>query len=232
MVIGTFSFPIYGTFILLSLFIGIIFNYIFLRKNKIEKNYIFLFSLMIVSFSIIGGILINSLLSSNKDLSLTNIGLTSYGGAVGVISAAIIFEKICPKNGVFIKGAIISLPLIYSISKLACFFAGCCYGLPCNSFFCVRYTAGLNIPLVPIQLIETIMFMLVFISCVYIQKNKNVVAITIILSAFTKFVLDFLRFNHLKEIISQNQIISVMFMIIGIVILVKNNKKKEISNGK
>ena len=35
LIINKFNFPIYGVFILLSLTIGMIFNYIYLRKNKI-----------------------------------------------------------------------------------------------------------------------------------------------------------------------------------------------------
>ena len=51
----------------------------------------------------------------------------------------------CPSNKTFIKGAIISLPLIYSISKLACFFAGCCFGLPYDGLFSVTYTSRGNV---------------------------------------------------------------------------------------
>ena len=221
MIIDKMNFPIYGIMILVSLIVGIIFNYIYLKENKIEKRHILLFMLMLIVYSIFGGIMLNRIITSNFNAS--NIGLSSYGGAIGIIISSIIFEKMCPKNGVFIKSSIISLPLIYSISKLACFFAGCCYGIPYNGKFSVTYTFGLNIPVLPIQMIETIIFMIVFLMCLFLKKN--IIEITIILSALSKFMLDFFRYSHLKEYISINQIISIIFIIIGIVFMIKNNTR-------
>jgi len=210
--------------ILLSLLSGIIFNYIYLKSKNIENEHILLFSSMIALFSIIGGNMINLFLG-NKQVQNNVLNLSSYGGAIGVIIASMVFEKINPKDRIFIKSGMISLPLIYSISKLGCFFAGCCYGLPCNSILCVTYASGLNISLIPIQLIETIVFMMIFIVCVCLKNNKNIIGITIMISSFCKFALDFFRYNHLEEIISKNQIISIIFFIIGIIMIKKDKIK-------
>ena len=227
MIINKIDFPIYGIIILISFIFGAIFNYIYLKKNKVELHYIILFISMIIFFAIIGGDLMSQFLTKEKDFVFPLFGLSSYGGAIGIIVASIIFEKIYPKNKIFIKSAILSLPLIYSISKLACFFAGCCYGLPYeNAFFSVIYTDGLNIPLIPIQLIETIVFSIVFITCILLRDKKNIIYITIILSAFSKFFLDFFRYDHLAEIISKNQIISIVFIIISIFLILKEREKK------
>ena len=221
--IDKMEFPIYGVMILISLLIGILFNCIFLKRNKIEKQHILLYSIMLLLFALVGGEMINLLTVDIKEYSFKIFGLSSYGGAIGVILASIIFEKINPKDKIFIKSAVLSLPLIYSISKLACFFSGCCYGLPYTSKFSVTYISGLNIPLIPIQLIETIIFMIIFVICILLRNNKNVVSITILLSAFAKFFLDFFRYNHLEEIITKNQIISIIFVIIGIIMIIKKN---------
>ena len=228
MIINKIDFPIYGIIILCSLIIGIIFNYMYLRKNKIEKRIILLFSFMMLVYAIIGGILVDGII--NKRLNSLSIGLSSYGGAIGVILSAIVFEKICPSKGILKKTAILSLPLIYSISKLACFFAGCCYGIPYNGIFGITYSSGLNIPLFPVQLAETIAFMLVFIVCIKNRENKNIIEITIILSSTAKFLLDFLRYSHIKEIISINQIISIVFVLIGIVLICIKNRKVKNNN--
>ena len=221
MIINKFNFPIYGVFILLSLTIGMIFNCIYLRKNKVDREKIILFVLMLITYGIFGGILLNSIISRN----FSKIGLSSYGGAIGILSATIIFEKMNFSNGIFVKSAILSLPLIYSISKLACFFAGCCYGMPYNGIFSVTYTEGLNIPLFPIQLLETIIFFGVFVFCVIYRKNKNLIEITLILSAIAKFLLDFLRYSHIGQILSVNQVISIGFIVIGVVLYRRKIKK-------
>ena len=223
MVINKINFPIYGILIILSLTIGMIFNYIYLRKNKIQKEKIILFTFMLIVYGIFGGIFLNAIV--NKEIN--QIGLSSYGGAIGILIATLIFEKMSNSKGIFIKSAILNLPLIYSISKLSCFFAGCCYGIPYNGIFSVTYTEGLNIPLFPVQLAETIVFFMVFIFSVLNIKNQNIIEITIILSAISKFLLDFLRYSHLENGLSVNQWISIGFVVIGIVILIK---KKEFWN--
>lgn len=216
MIIYNIKFPIYGTIILISLIIGSIFNYIYLKKNNVKKQHIVLFVVMFFSYSIIGGIILNAITS--KEFSFTKVGLSSYGGAIGIIVTSLFFEKISPSNKLYIKSAIISLPLIYAISKLACLFAGCCYGIPYNSVFSVTYPAGLNVPLLPIQLIETIVFFITFVICFLSNKNKYIIEITIFFSALAKFLLDFFRYSHQNEVISVNQVISIVFIVISLII--------------
>ena len=62
------------------------------------------------------------------------------------------------------------------MSKLACFFAGCCYGLPYDGVGCVIYPSGLNISLIPVQLLETVTFMIIFIICILLMNNKNIIS--------------------------------------------------------
>lgn len=228
MIINKIDFPIYGVIILISFVFGAIFNYLYLKKNNIQNQYTILFITMIILFAVIGGEIVSTVFTEKNEIEIINYGLSSYGGAIGVIVAAIVFEKIYSKDKVFIESAILSLPLIYSISKLACFFAGCCYGLPCqNGIFSVTYTNGLNIPLIPIQLIETITFLIIFIICFLIKKDKNIISITVLLCAISKFILDFFRYTHLKETISKNQIISMIFIIGSIYLFIKTNKRNK-----
>lgn len=221
MIINEIKFPIYGVMILLSLVAGCTFLYFYLHKI-IEKKYIFLFIVQYVSYSLITGVSFKF-----KMGNIEKVSLSSYGGAIGAIIAAIVFEKIYSKKNVFIKASILSLPLVYSISKLGCFFAGCCYGLPYKGIFSVTYTADLNIPLVPIQLMETITFLIIFIISLYLKNNKNQVFITLIISALAKFLLDFLRYDHLTKIITTNQIISIIFIIIAIIMIMKNKSRQK-----
>jgi len=221
MVISNFKFPIYSFFIIFSLIIGIIFNYYYLKRKKLNKQEILYFLSFILPFAIIGGLVISKIITGK-------IGLNSYGGALSLIIASIVYNKIVPNKNIYLKSMLLSLPLIYSIAKLGCFFAGCCYGLPYNGFLSVTYINDLNIPLIPIQLIETICFMIIFFILLLIDKKaKNMIELTIILCATLKFLLDFLRYNHTYEIISKNQIISIILIVISIISLIKktiNNK--------
>lgn len=227
MIINKIEFPIYGIMILVALIIGMCFNIIFLKKQNIKNQHIALFVFMSSVYSMFGGVILNSITKGSFDF--TKFGLSSYGGAIGILVSAIMFERMTKSDNIFIKSAVLSLPLIYSISKLACFFAGCCYGLPYSGIFNVIYLDKLNFSVFPVQLAETISFFIVFVICVCLRKNKYNVGITIVLSAFTKFLLDFLRYEHLTKFITINQIISIVFILSTIIFYIVKNKSNEVN---
>ncbi len=223
MIISKLPINLYGITIIISIIIGILYTYKQLKKEKLDNKFFYLYVLMTITFTIIFGLLFTATVSGKKDL--LSAGLSSYGGFIGVIAAAITFEKIISFHGKLIKYAILSLPLVYGIAKIACFIAGCCYGIPYNGPFSVTYTEGLNIPLFPIQITETICFIILFIILNKYKHKKNIIPITIITSATTKMLLDFLRYEHIKKIISVNQIFSFFLIIVGIILWYINNKK-------
>lgn len=114
MTIDKFNFPIYPIIILLSFIIGMIFNFIFLSKSKIKKKTIVVFLTMLITYSLFFAVLFTVIVSNE-------LGISSYGGAIGILIAAIIYTKIQDWNFIYIKSAVLSLPLLYSTSKLACF---------------------------------------------------------------------------------------------------------------
>ena len=217
------NFPIYMIIILLSIFIGMIYVFNSLKKiSKVDNLYLyFILNMMLTLFM---GIMVSIILSGSFDFS--SIGLSSYGGVVGVILSSLIFEKIIPYDGNLIKFSIISLPLIYGLSKIACFISGCCYGIPYDGLLFVRYNE-LNV--FPVQFLETIVFIIIFIICNRFKNNKNIIWYTIFTSAFFKFLLDFLRYDHISKLITVNQIISIILMILSIIVLIF---KKKIYNEK
>lgn len=121
-----------------------------------------------------------------------------------------------------LQNCTIILPLMYSISKIGCFLAGCCYGIEYNGVFCIHYTGHGNIPVhnvFPVQIAETIVFLGIFFVGIHFikRKVKNMVWIIFVISAFTKGLLDFLRESHTGELISMNQILCIILMLFGTV---------------
>ena len=220
--------PFYGIFIVLGVFLGFIYIYRSLIKDGYKDKNIRLYILLYIAFSFVFGKIFTLVTDSNTKSFLT-AGLSSYGGLIGVILGAFIFEQILNTNNKIIKYSIISLPLVYGVSKLGCFMAGCCHGIPYNGLLSVKYPEGLNINLFPVQLLETITFILLFIILNKYKNSKNIIYITIILSALLKFILDFLRYEHITKIITTNQIVSIIIIFITILIYIFNifkNKKK------
>jgi len=219
------SIPLYGIIVALSVFIGVFYIYYHLKKEKISDKNILLYFVMYIFFAFVMGKMF-TVVASNGEVNILNAGLSSYGGLIGVVIGSIIFEKILPCKNKIIKYTILSLPLVYGISKIACFITGCCYGIPYNGFGNVIYPDGLNIPLFPVQIVETIFFLIMFIVCNKFKNNKNIIYITLLLVSITKFSLDFLRYEHLTESISFNQKFSILLFLLTIIVFIVKKMNK------
>ena len=219
-------FLLYALFLILSIIIGMIYIYKNIKKETNNKQIIYFF-LMYISFAIICGKMY-TVLAYGKDNILT-AGLSSYGGLFGVVVAGVIFEKIISTSNKIIKYTILSLPLVYGISKIGCAIVGCCGGIPYTGILKIKYIYGLNIWQFPIQIIESLVFLIIFFICEKLKNNKNISHIVLILVSITKFILDFFRYDHINILITKNQIFSIIILIITIILyLLKKAKKIEI----
>ena len=214
----------YGLVLIISILIGLLFIYRELKNNKIPNNIILLYLFMLLVFIIICGKLF-TIYTSKKELNIITAGFSSYGGAIGAIIAVFYFIKVYKeKSNVFINSTILSLPLIYSLSKIACSIAGCCYGIEYNGLFHI-YNKEVGFNVFPIQMLETLVFFLIFL---YFNKYKNIKYFAnkiVIVCALAKFLLDYLRYSHKGIILSVNQIVSLLMIIISIIIIGINIKK-------
>ncbi len=225
MIIPKQTFPFYGIILLIAMSLGLFYIFRMLKKDGIKDKNIYLYILLYVLFAFIFGKFYTMI--STQEINILKAGLSSYGGLIGVIIATIIFELILPTNKKLIKYVIISLPLTYGIAKIGCFIAGCCYGIPYNGIFNVIYKDGLNIPLFPIQITETIVFVIIFIICNKLRNNKNIIFITTFIAIIAKFLLDFLRYEHINKILSTNQIFSLIILVVMIIVYLLKTKFKK-----
>ena len=92
----------------------------------------------------------------------------------------------------------------------------------------VTYTDKMDYSVFPVQILETISFLGIFVLCNLLKNKKNIMYITIFISALAKFLLDFLRFEHThQKIITENQKFSIFLIIITIVIFFLNKNKEK-----
>ena len=222
MVIPRFKFPFYGIIIVLSILIGMYYVFHYIKEERKEDNQVLLYFIMYISFAFIFGKIYTVLVFGKADF--LRAGLSSYGGLVGVVIASIVFEYILPTNKKIIKYSILSLPLVYGLSKIACAVAGCCGGIPYEGLFKVKYISVQNIWQFPVQITETIVFIIIFIFCQKNKDKKNIEYITLSLCAIFKFLLDFLRYDHINTLITRNQIFSMALLLIIIVVFIYNKK--------
>lgn len=223
MIINKINFPIYEVIMYSSIIIGIVYIFVALNKENLSKKNIISFFILFFMFSVFFAKLYN-LIEHHGRGNLLTIGFTGYGGLIGAILAAYIYGKLYRDNR-FFKYTIISLPLIYGFAKLACFFNGCCYGIPYNGPLAVTYSQIMDKSLFPIQLLETFIFIIIFQICNSLHKNKDIIYITLIIVFIAKFLLDFLRYSHTYKLFSNNQVVSILLLSITIIIYLY--KKKE-----
>lgn len=227
--------PFYSLFIFLALLSNVVVVSILSKKyNYSYKEIVCL--LLYENVGIIGGAKVMSFLTSYKgvkEFNFISLGLSSYGAVLGALAFIILF---CVQFKISIKNTLLtflpSFPLMYSIGKIGCFLSGCCYGIKYNGIFKIMYKysseAINNIYLFPIQIVESLVFLIIFILImITYKKNKfniKTLSIFIIICGFSKFVLDFFRMSHLS-FISFNQIASIIFILSGIVLFIYSNLK-------
>jgi len=162
-----------------------------------------------------------------------SLGLSSYGGIIGAIICLIIFSFQFKKP---IKDMLFtfmpSVPLMYAIGKIGCFLIGCCYGIEYTGWGNVVYNYSpidhQHTHSFPVQLVEAIFFISIFVYMINrIIKNKfnwKTLGISFILCGLAKFTLDYLRISHVGIVLSLNQIISILFIIVGVILIIKNKR--------
>ena len=225
MKIHKINFPFYGIIIVLAVVIGIVYIYMSLKKEKFNNKKIFLYFFMMMVFAFFGGKLY-SLITDVETTSFLKAGLSAYGGLIGVVIAAFYFEMLIPSDKKIIKYSILALPLIYGLTKIGCSIAGCCGGIPYNGLFNVIYVDEMNIRQFPIQMLEVIAFIILFIICNRFKNYKYISYLTMGLVAILKFSLDFLRYDHVTKIITVNQIFSIILLLIVIITFIINKIKR------
>lgn len=223
--------PIYSLIILIAFLINIVvICFISYKKNRF--NYDLIYLLIFEHIGMIFGAKLYSFFSNpakyNYQFDLFKIGFSSVGAVIGIIIMSVIYINLFKSSiKLIIETFICSIPLIYSIGKIACFLTGCCYGIEYNGPLSITYQYSPNningISLFPVQLFESIVFFLLFlISFNMVLKdkvnNKSIGIFTIIIF-ICKFLLDFLRFTHMKNLISFNQIMCIPFILIGLFLI-------------
>lgn len=218
---------VYPSMIVLSLIVNVIVVLIISRKFKYTVDEL-VSMLVIDTIGIIGGGILYTYIFS-KDL-----GFSSLGGVIGGLIMLYLYSLLVKKDYKYMLILFMpSIPLMYAIGKIGCFVAGCCYGIPYDGIGHIVYhsseVALLNTNLFPIQIIETIIFLIIFIYIITrYYKNKfsiKLIMIEIIVCGIAKFLLDFLRYEHTVKFITSNQIMCLLLVIFSSIYLIRLNIK-------
>jgi phosphatidylglycerol:prolipoprotein diacylglycerol transferase len=168
-------------------------------------------------------------------------GLVFYGGLIGAVATGIWYVQ---KHALPLwKTGDIFAPYIalgHMFGRFGCFFAGCCYGAPCNTSSCITFTdsrslAPLGIPLYPTQLFEAggefLNFLLLTTLYRYRKFDGQVFWLYPALYAILRFIVEFFRGDEARGVwfggvISTSQIIAILMFAVSLFMLWWLGKKQ------
>lgn len=228
--------PLYGIFIIIAILSGLLVVFKNAKHLNLKTEEI-IGLLVYIGLGAIFGAKYFTFLTNPKRFNgifeFTKVGLSSYGAVIGIIILLFLFSKQYKKsfkNLIYIL--LPSIPLMYGIGKIGCFLAGCCYGIEYNGPLSVSYNYSYSAPkgisLFPIQLLESIIFIAIFIytynKIIKRKPNNIIVGQTFVICGVSKFSLDYLRMSHMGKLFSINQLVSVAFILIGLFLILNHAK--------
>lgn len=172
-------------------------------------------------------------------LIFSRSGFVFFGGLIsGVISLYILSYR---KRLDFLKVADIfslGLPLAHSFGRLGCFFYGCCYGKPTNSFLGILFPpgspAGLSgVKVIPTQIISAAILLVIFLFLwIYSRKeraNGYVLTAYLFIYGVFRFFIEFFRGDPRGQVfgLSTSQIFSLAVLILSIFLFRTLHTKKK-----
>ena len=174
---------------------------------------------------------------SNPKLMLDNFsgGFVFYGSFITIVPVVIWYLKkykipILPMLDILA----ITVLIVHSIGRLGCFFGGCCYGKPTDSFIGMAFPKTNGNLVYPSQLFEIIALLIIILFLFYLKKKQKfkgqLFLSYIILYAIARNFLEVFRGDSrgfiIKDILSHSQFIGIILIAITTFIYYKIKNKQ------
>lgn len=228
-----FHISTYAIMFLSSFVISFIVVFWLLRKKGVAANKIG-YSLLLNILLILYGAKMYEVIISGFQVSIFQSGIASIGGVLGLLLGIFIMGFICKEERKYFWECYVAvIPLLYGISKLGCYSAGCCHGIIYNGPLAIRYDNEVvsGGPYFPVQLLESVVFVIIFAICLvlYIKKNNPFhICLVLILCSLAKFSIEYLREEHIGVVLSPNQIVCILIVVIcGMISLILGKKSRK-----
>ncbi len=169
-------------------------------------------------------------------------GFVFYGGALGGLGAIALYTRKYKLAYLpLVETLIPSVPLLHAFGRLGCYCAGCCYGIvaqpPWGVYFRSDSVALHGIPLLPIQLYESVFNLLLFVFLsLYARKPRpagRILGLYLIAYAVARFVLEFFRFDAARGFlwgISTSQWIGLLLIPCGLYLFLRKTPGQRLAD--
>jgi phosphatidylglycerol:prolipoprotein diacylglycerol transferase len=169
-------------------------------------------------------------------------GMSFHGGLIGVITSSILFAKKNKQDSLLYMDLVsLVAPIGIFFGRLANFMNSELYGIPTQVPWSVTFIKIDNLSRHPSQLYEAILEGIILFLILFYFKKKNylekpglISSLFLIFYSLFRFVIEFLRVpdEHLGYLIfnlSMGQIISLIFILFGIILFYFKNENKQIN---
>ena len=220
---------------------------IFIKNSYIKEKFDDYLTFLIIGI-IIGGrlgyvIFYNFNFYANNLLDILKIwegGMSFHGGLIGIIIASILFAR---KNGqdyfLYLDQVSLVAPIGIFFGRLSNFINSELYGIPTEVPWAVTFIQIDNLSRHPSQLYEAISEGIILFLILLYFRNKNflnkpglISGLFLIFYSIFRFFVEFLRvpdqqLGYLILNLTMGQIISIIFILIGIVLVIFKNENKQ-----
>lgn len=241
--------PMYGVCMSIAMLLAISLSCLRAKKRGLDVDRLLTIVLAAIVCGIVGAKLLYFIVTYSWDEFIASIkangigyllqgGLVFYGGLIGGVLGAFLGARFThTKISEYSDSIVPTLPLAHAIGRIGCFFSGCCYGRPTDSWIGVCFphsVTGLSpdVAVIPTQLIESGLNLLLFIALlIYTRKErKGFTTLYVYLIAYgvERFLLEFLRGDEIRGIfgsLSTSQWISLLLIIVSAIMLVITGRK-------
>jgi len=164
-------------------------------------------------------------------------GLSSHGGAAGILIAILIFCKKYKQNLLAVLDKIcVVVPAAGGFIRLGNLMNSEIIGKPSNAYFGFIFKRIDDIPRHPAQLYESVCYFIVFIALLTVYKktkisevNGKIFGLFLMLVFSCRFLIEFLKENQSSfengMILNMGQILSLPFLIFGLVLFFYKRKR-------
>ena len=165
-------------------------------------------------------------------------GLASHGAAIGILISIYIYTKKKKESFIALLDKIVILVALGgSFIRLGNLFNSEIIGKPANLPWAFIFTSVDNVPRHPTQIYESLAYLIIFLILIFIYKKKSgklkngfIFGLFLILLFAFRFFVEFLKENQSPfeagMILNMGQILSIPFVILGIILVIVSVKRK------
>lgn len=212
--------PAYAVMATIGALVSLLFLYYRKEAFSIHFKQMLCYMLICGIFMILCSKLVFAVAMMPSDLSrflhyFMNGGIVFYGGMYGILLGIVLTAR-CRHDDIIniFNFAVPAIPLFHSFGRIGCLFGGCCYGVEWK--WGVRMLETPDIVRFPVQIVESLCNIIIFISLLASEKKKKdrcILPVYLGEYSLCRFVLEFFRGDTIRGIwwgFSTSQVIAVI----------------------